>query len=635
MDNSAFSLFLADDPFSLQQRIHFLHVPNENGNNCAAGDRPLMTLHRHSRVVGFTIRRSYRPKASPNVHTSGSNVTGPRQAGRIPESQSEKKAASILLAPRHVQVSYTSTKTTRKLESHGLLDDSGRKNPKNLQRMEKIKKEKEREEKKKAKERERERRGVMERATKTFSGKGKEKEKVPLFEAKSLWEGVKERNRLLESWGSEKDLDKLDTTSSQLRANFEVGNSETDSALLSPPSRDDPIVSSSQASSSTGATTPDMGGLSNSIEKPIVDQRSDGFDQTLSLGQDDIHRRESVTSNEDDPGTALGRRQPHRSTYREAYATLPPEVFEAAHRGQHSTKFFGWSKSKASDRGGPRNYFEASYNPPWALTQPRHSAIMRRDIVEDLNTSFQDVGLLPAIGEIKSTNSKGKQKKACPPRPRTPLMPNENQVDFLAELPDDTLYMILPLWPGETDPTSTKRYPFKPPVVPVTKRLYLLVYYMPTPSPVPPDDKSAKKRSKNIQEDQYILLNSFHISARVLSYTDLQGSSNRIPDRGLTICGPLQEAFESMPDAKAKDKYIMCICHSRETGFEFVPECFERMGLSQNVPNPRFMEMATDDDSSSLDTILVPTPIGHAVMELVWIGGMALMGFHRDPQWRG
>lgn len=629
---------MADDPYSLQQRIHFLHVPTEDGNDCAVGDRPLMTLHRHSRVVGFTIRRSYRPKPSFN---ESNNATGPndvrRQAVRIPESQTDKKAASILLAPRHVQVSYTSTKTTRKLESHGLLDENGRKNPKIMQRMEKMKKEIERERKKKAKERDKERGGVMERAAKTFSGKGKEKEKVSPCETKSLWEGVKEKNRILESWSSEKGVD-VPVASSQLQAVFRLGSSEPNSAVMSSHARADPIASTSQASSTTGGTTLDIGGLTNSAEH-FVGQKSDRLDQTTSIGQEDpLQRRESVTSNEeayDEYGVDPRRRQPHRSTYREAYATLPPEVFEAAHREQLSNKFFGWSKSKASDRGGHRNYFEASYNPPWALTQPRHSAITRRDIVEDLNTSFQDVGLLPAIGEIKNINSKGKQKKA---RPRTPPMTNEYQFDFLAQLSDDTLYMILPLWPGETDPTSAKRYPFKPPVVPVAKRLYLLVYYKPNPAPVPPDDKSAKKRPKNtprIQDDQYVLLNSFHISARVLSYSELQGSSNRIPDRGLTICGPLREAFESMPDLKAKGDFIICICHSRETGFEFVPEGFERMGLSQNVPNPRLMEMVTDDDSSSLDTITVPTPIGHAVMELAWLGGMALMGFHRDPQWRG
>ncbi len=41
----------------------------------------------------------------------------------------------ILLAPRRVQRAYTSTNTTRKLESHGLLDESGRTSPRDIERM--------------------------------------------------------------------------------------------------------------------------------------------------------------------------------------------------------------------------------------------------------------------------------------------------------------------------------------------------------------------------------------------------------------------------------------------------------------------------------------------------------------------
>ena len=252
--------------------------------------------------------------------------------------------------------------------------------------------------------------------------------------------------------------------------------------------------------------------------------------------------------------------------------------------------------------------------------------------------SFQDVGLLPAIGEVKSASSKGKRKKSKKFRPLT-ASGHEKRIDLFSQIPEDVLYMILPLWPGETDATSTKRCPFSPPPIPIEKRLYLLVYYKTMPYLSNQDEKTNKKRSKTtsgIQDDRYVLLNSFHISARILSYPELQGSCIRIPDHGLAVCGPLQEAYNTMPTIQPSDSCIIGLCSSRDAGFEFMPDGFEKMGLSHHVPNPRLMEsFTTDDDTSSMDTLAVPTPIGHAVMEMAWFGGMALSGFHRDPQWGG
>jgi len=525
------------------------------------------------------------------------------------------------LAPRRVQVSYTSTSTTRKLESHGFLNDDGRNNLKDIERMERIKKEWEREERRRGKEREkakgkeRERGNVMERAAKTISTKGKEWEKV--VEVKSLLEGQKEKFKPIEFTDNADPLP------------VDLSHSESQSSI-----GDRSLVGSKAASSTSSCTsvvtTPDPEesvSLNQTLTEALIS------DRTLAVAQNFYRRRHATGDNEDpdDEDTFdLHHRLPHRSTYRETYATLPPEVFESSQQ-EHTHRFFGWAKSK-SDRTGPRNYLEAAYNPPW-LTQPKHSSITRKDIVEDLNMSFQDVGLLPAIGEIKSARSKGKRKN----KKVKPLAPGNDQVDIFAQIPEDVLYMILPLWPGDTDATSAKQYPFTPPPIPVEKRLYLLVYYKAMP-PIQ-DDKSNKKRSKNtpdVQDDRYVFLNSLHITARVVSYHELQGSCIRIPIHGLAICGPLEEAYNTMPTFQPPDSCIIGLCSNREAGFEFMPDGFEKMGLSHNVPNPRLMEsFTTDDDSSSMDTLAVPTPIGHAVMEMAWFGGMALSGFHRDPQWRG
>lgn len=495
---------------------------------------------------------------------------------------------------------------------------------KDLERMQNIKKERERDERKRKKEREklkgkgRERGNVMERAAKTFSVKG---EKGPLFEVKSILEGPQERLELIQS-NQSADLDP------SVLMHAETQSSSTDR------SRRGSKTATSTSSSTIAVTTPDSG--EDSVNQTLAESMMS--DRTLVMPQNLSRRRDSTLDNDDDDDDDdsfdLHHRLPQRSTYRETYATLPPEVFESTQQ-EHTHRFFAWAKSK-SERIGRRNYLEASYNPPW-LTQPKHSSITRNNIVEDLNMSFQDVGLLPAIGEIRSPRSKGKRKKDKKVRLSVPG--SENRVDVFAQIPEDVLYMILPLWPGETDNTSAKRYPFTPPPIPVEKRLYLLVYYKTMPSPIQQDDKSNKKRSKmtpDAQDDRYVFLNSFHISARIVSYHELQGSCIRIPDHGLAICGPLQEAYDTMPTIQPSDSCIIGLCSDRDAGFEFMPDGFEKMGLSHNVPNPRLMEsFTTDDDSSSMDTLAVPTPIGHAVMEMAWFGGMALSGFHRDPQWRG
>lgn len=494
--------------------------------------------------------------------------------------------------------------------------------------MEKLKKEQEREEKRLQKEKEKERikgkerekGNVMERAAKTFSGKGKEPERS-VVETRSVVPRAGQHSDAPDAMPPQRSSEIYEGNSSPPSGKASVDNSSGTSAVTTPDPEDSSTLSAEGRSVVTASDRTTIIGRENFFRRRGSAVNNDG--------QDD-------EAEEDDDSYDSHRRQPHRSTYRETYAALPPEVFGSSHHEPISNRLFGWGKSKISDRISSRHYLEMSYNPPW-LTQPKNSSITRKDIVEDLNMSFQDVGLLPAIGEIK-TSVRSKQKRDHTfKKVKTPAQKNETHVDIFAHIPEDTLYMLLPLWPGETEPSSAKRYPFTPPVIPVNKRLYLLVIYKALPSGCP-EDKSSKKKSKNIpdvQDDRYILLSSFHISARVVSYDELQGSCIRIPDQGLAISGPLQEAYDTMPNFQQKEQYIIGVCPNRDSGFEFMPDGFEKMGLSHNVPNPRLMESFTDDDTSSMDTLAVPTPIGHAVMEMAWLGGMALTSFHRDTHWRG
>ncbi|KAJ7249241.1 hypothetical protein B0H12DRAFT_1122504 [Mycena haematopus] len=166
--------------------------------------------------------------------------------------------------------------------------------------------------------------------------------------------------------------------------------------------------------------------------------------------------------------------------------------------------------------------------------------------------------------------------------------------------------MLLPLWPGETDPVSERNATRQPHEIPTEQRQYLLVSYKPTDERAAPREgkkgsshnssREGKKGSHNssltssadggIGKACDILLTSYHISARLVSHADLQGSDVRVPDEGLAVSGPWHEAWLTMPQIATRDHGLLVIgtCVSRDAGIEFDPEGLVRMGLCIPVP---------------------------------------------------
>ncbi|KAH6912955.1 hypothetical protein BKA70DRAFT_781433 [Coprinopsis sp. MPI-PUGE-AT-0042] len=203
--------------------------------------------------------------------------------------------------------------------------------------------------------------------------------------------------------------------------------------------------------------------------------------------------------------------------------------------------------------------------------------------------------------------------------------------------------MLLPLWPGETDISTDTTTPFPMPLIPVEERMYLLIYY----SPYECQDEKSKKGSKksshgsssssrdSAKARKPTLLQRFHFCARMVTYRDIQGSGVRCPDVGLSVIGPLQEAYASMPQQKHVHTEFTVIgqSHSRDRGVELIPEGFEKLGLATRELDPD-ASLKSEDDSSSISkeeedpyTIHVLTPIGRAVVEMAWLGAMALTSF--------
>jgi hypothetical protein len=92
-----------------QQRLNIRHVqdPYSNGNKLGG---PASVVHKHSKAIAFSLFRHY----GLLTKTAGSSVSQRPLPGA---------SGAIMLAPKKVQEQYTSTRTTSKLTTHGLLGD--------------------------------------------------------------------------------------------------------------------------------------------------------------------------------------------------------------------------------------------------------------------------------------------------------------------------------------------------------------------------------------------------------------------------------------------------------------------------------------------------------------------------------
>lgn len=595
----------------LQQRLNitFIRTPYVvNPITRDVLDGPAVTIHRHSKAGAFSISRHFRAKSvsKPSDTTSSSR----RQFSFTdPSDGTRKKSNMILLGTRKVQKAYTSTTTTRRLESHGLLD--GRPSPRDEERM---KREYEREKRARTKAKDHEK------------GKGKDK---------------KERDEKRKSVSATKKITNKEEIMPKDRKQGmpdSSGGSSTGSANAL--SSDGGVF----VDSSTSVTTPNPSEGSSSfgsIEQSVVSHETASSDRTVFQTTTLYSYRRRHHPDDYDSSDDEGHRYSTRTPHRETYAVLPPEVFEYTHHHQeHPTHgLFNWGKSRGGNQTGHRpNPYEASYNPPWPVTTPRINSETRKGIVDDLNMSFQDVGLLPALGEINIGQVRRKREQQVHASRRQ----DQPQSDIFEGVPSDALCMLLPLWPGETDPASARKYPSGHPSLPPNSRQYILVYYKVQPSTVPPHEATKTKPDKkwsrgsptsshestNKHEERGILLNNFYIIARIVSHRDLQGTGIRVPDVGLAVSGPLDIAYGNMPTDVPYGEYILGVCNSRDAGIDFLQDGFEKMGLSRNMPNPNPVTTNDDDESHSLDSVAVLTPLGRAVMEMAWLGGLALTSFN-------
>ncbi len=577
-------------------------------------------IHKHSRAQAFSIFRGH---ALPQRHL--------------------KTSSSILLAPKKVQEQFTSTRTTSKLSTHGLLDErqgrsksSPSRNPSTNGSSS----------------------TVATTASATASSSSKDHSDPP-----SSRGAIKTKERSAEpdrkgksvSRGEHADSDDAVASSSKLvrRANAPLPSPRKEEEIRLPdatdlarrfrdlPSRPASSLAETQSLTSEGShvfssslSAWDQYSIGSSHRDSMRSQPPVGLRQQLGRASTVAKAKGSVGSLDDQPVS--------RTSHAEAFATLDPPFLQhlrmqAAHfdgSGGHDaapSRFRGLKKlfqgggpplkgapKHASLPAGPHAaVLDGKYTPPWLTMAARSKQEEQERVIKNLNDSFRDVGLLPSFKPGKH-RTKGKGRRG-----------SENVFD---QIPDDSLYMLLPLWPGETEAASTI-YDDDPSLYepPLTERQYLLVYFVPmlskdqkketqkrargsqTSSANSHSDSSTSKDAKNS-----VALSAFNIMARLVSYKDVNGSGIRVPTIGLSVTGPMTDAVRAIPSIRFEmDDLALIIgfCDKRERGVEILPEGAEKLGLCLPRTSP---DMDLDAPLSSL---------GRAAVEMAWLGALAVMGF--------
>ncbi|KAH8806940.1 hypothetical protein DL96DRAFT_602686 [Flagelloscypha sp. PMI_526] len=580
---------------------------------------PVATIHKHSKVAAFSISRSFKLRPLVIVRSPTSTITNvstkvslalPRESTSTASTLRPGTSASsrvisptatvssmkratpsgggggkmILLAPKKVQIAFTSTTTTRNLMSHGLLDDGRNHSHGNGTKGRSTSVDPDR--RRKEKERMRKDRKGMDQLLGTASSSTSLKKK-------------KEKDK-----DKDKDKDKSATTPNSsfgsVSSTTTSSSSNTSASLHTyPPPPPPPPRPGSSASSSQYNTVFNFNHTSG---------------RRRSLAGPHASRSPSSDSDSDEEEDESGRRRKKRqglATHAEAYGAIDPTAFEAMaaspylnphhqQKGGVLKKLLGGSGRGAVGSGGGqlknRELENLMYHPPWMVMASRDKQEEQAKVVETLNASFKDVGLLPSTqrtpsslpSSATSSVSSVSSRRSVPPSstssssrtrnttPRsTPRDPD--RVDIFEEIPADSLFMLLPLWPGETDPVtersgggSTENLPKEE----TTERQYLLVYFKriigakealkDASSAVPPlpSSKDASSPSSSSSHDHHtyhpppphtpssaktILLSSFTITARLVKYPELQGSGLRLPEEGMSVVGDLTTAWEFKP----------------------------------------------------------------------------------------
>jgi len=534
-------------------------------------------------------------------------------------------SGSILLATKRVQEQYTSTRTTSQLNSHGLLSDgatrlrgqttsgtsasdsgpsthgSGRslsKDPKDKGKTKKDKK-----------------------------GKGKEFASDTSSQTNSVGSVSSQTSSVSNTTSQTTATDEESLTFAKIHPSSSSGIS----IPVSPTIADTQFTYSSSVSDST-AVRFSTEGPSSMWGSPPPTASSDRGIMAIDEYDEDVAPRTShaeafATLDQHSIDYFRGRSEQRLSDHDPSQSRSIAERLRRRLLGQNPVKAVSRPPS-----GPPSAALEGHYTPPWMTMAPRSRVEERDRVIQNLNDSFKDVGLLPSF-----------KPKGGRPRRRH----DDDKVNIFSHVPPDSLHMLLPLWPGETDVASANAGgDHSIHNMPVEERQYLLVYYVPFEKG---EDKGSKKQDnkKRLRSNSHaptshstsvhsktIILTSFSVCARLISYNDLLGTGVRLPVDGLSITGSMNEAFETLPSAAIRESRletpwaIIGICNARQKGIEFLPDGLAKVGLAVGLPStspPGRHPVSIEAEEEEVNWKM--TPIGRAAVEMAWLGCLAMTSF--------
>ncbi|KAH7927541.1 hypothetical protein BV22DRAFT_1060876 [Leucogyrophana mollusca] len=610
VDRLAFKPASADPGKAPQQRINIRHIvdPYSKGNKRGG---PSSVIHKHSRAIAFSIFRShvlFNP-LSPNRSAVPSSSRGMHM----------HTSGGIMLAPRKVQEQYTSTKTTSKLSTHGLLDEGSRKNHDRSGR-----------------------RGTQSLSLRESDRREKEKRRAQEKEAKAKAKAKTAKDKKKDKKGERISNPTESTESSTATSSAGSMNIKNDHIVSAPARPTTSKVTLSPALSPSTTVAQRESGASRPVSPteslpPPVDSRSvdEGNSSTSAL----LHAHRDSIDSDELPTT-------NRVSHAEAFGTLDPNDIEHFRSKQGRTsaassgaslanrifgRFLG-GPSKPSDRS-PVPPQQSTYEPPWITTASRDDQESKERTISNLNESFKDVGLLHSAPNKSGSRGSSKRKAGH---------------DIFHQIHEDYLYMLLPLWAGETESPAPAQGSETASLATIPEeRQYLLVWYVPFEDRKGKQPEAAsKKKAKQSQstsdgngdllDNKNIFLPNFHVTAMLVNYDDLRGTGIRVPSDGLAITGPVWEAMAYLQSPAIRDQQqqsgtVICHCYGRDKGFSFVPEGLLRLGLCSRFTSPEDLTVqyssASVSEEQSMESEVLLTPIGLAVVEMVWLGCLAVTSF--------
>ena len=586
-----------------------------------------MVVHKHSQAKAFSIFRSH------DLHKS-KQAPKPGQTGRHLDT-----SQSILLATKNVQEQYTSTKTIGRLKTHGLLEENPTPSPAQSQRSDgSADGSSQQESSTNSIRRSRSQSQARKDKGGRDKGKGKGSQKEDKKKKKEKKDGTGSRTSSREGVTS-----KGDGFWSRLPGRHSATHSSLPSLSSLPVASGSGAVatvhSSTPTKSHSSATTPTSTANSSPIipDNPIPPPFRPQSRSRIPSASHSYHNSRSgieVWEDEDDEVDSFdGHHAPvQKRSYAETYASIPPIHHEQARnlmRSGHSsiasasrpmfTKIFPRKGGHPSDWLPNSPTTNLAPSPvPWMLTKNPNTQ-GGQVVMLSLNDNFGRVGLVPP--------------RPTPQRSANRTKDTNSESLLLLPVPDDSVYMLLPLFAGETDsefqPEDMAQYE-----VPLESRKYLLVYYMPFEKRTgsggkkveqPSVSRSGSQRTK----DKTVFLSSFRVSAHLMSYQDFKGSGIRLPATGLSVTGPLIHAQPPKVTPEShRDPVAIAQCSKRDNGIEFLPEGLHKLGLCdaeqiEQVVDPEDF----DDDDEKVELKYELNALGRAVVEMAWVGAMAVTSF--------